>query len=357
MRLSGLLAGQAAKLAELTRVNRKHAARATKRQLLDLRAALFSLVPGTWDYLARQAVLAQLEDQLDRLRVIQLASLLDMLRRAAVHGSRSTALVMGQLDLVFTGRRPAYLWDSLDWHSQTAGRLARSAVPEQVRSLAGYQTRVVSLAESRLPPATGETWAASRPKVWAAVRGSVADSQWVVDRLIATQTSAAWNGARLEAMLAEDQRAPRPGDRLQKKLVATFDDVTGNDSVILHGQTVPVDQPFIDVLSGRPYMHPPNRPHDREIVVPWRASYAADFGGPGRYEQATALEVDTLRDTRQRRLDVIRSELVKRRQQLAQLQARQRATPDASLASLMGDQAVLVRRQIGLLESQLRSLQ
>ena len=139
MSLSSLLADQAGQLARLTKANRGVASRATKRQLRDLRAALFSLAPGTWDWAAKQACLATLEDQLGRLQAIQLASLLDMLRRSAVHGGRSTALVLSQLDLVFTGRRLAYQWDTLEWYSRTSSQLASSATQSQLASLRGYQ--------------------------------------------------------------------------------------------------------------------------------------------------------------------------------------------------------------------------
>ena len=64
---------------------------------------------------------------------------------------------------------------------------------------------------------------------------------------------------------------------MHKKLVSTFDTVTGRDSVKLHGQTRLVNKPFYDSVNGISYMAPPNRPHDREIIVPWRTSYGEDF--------------------------------------------------------------------------------
>ena len=69
--------------------------------------------------------------------------------------------------------------------------------------------------------------------------------------------------------------------------MATIDDRTGDDSKQLDGQTVPVDRPFVWHVKdskGAPtgkvvyYMQPPNRPNDREVVVPWRPGW----GSPGR---------------------------------------------------------------------------
>jgi len=58
--------------------------------------------------------------------------------------------------------------------------------------------------------------------------------------------------------------------------VATFDKVTGQDSVFVHGQTKRLSEMFVDD-KGREYDAPPNRPHDREIVVGWRSSYGDDI--------------------------------------------------------------------------------
>jgi hypothetical protein len=63
-----------------------------------------------------------------------------------------------------------------------------------------------------------------------------------------------------------------------KKLVAIFDKVTGLDSRLLHGQTRLVTELFEDVVSRKKFDAPPNRPHDREIVVGWRQRWGAARG-------------------------------------------------------------------------------
>ena len=78
---------------------------------------------------------------------------------------------------------------------------------------------------------------------------------------------------QLNALLSED----KDDDPMLKRLVATFDARTGFDSIGLHGQTVPVNKPFVDPYFGKEYMAPPNRPRDREVVVGWRASYGDDL--------------------------------------------------------------------------------
>lgn len=62
------------------------------------------------------------------------------------------------------------------------------------------------------------------------------------------------------------QSAAVTGTRWVKKLVATFDDRTGDDSKAVHGQVRGLDEEFEDD-KGRRYQHPPNRPNDREVVA------------------------------------------------------------------------------------------
>ena len=93
--------------------------------------------------------------------------------------------------------------------------------------------------------------------------------EWEIRRLVQTEVSAAYNTVQLDALLEEDT----PASPMLKRLVATFDRKTGRDSVMLHGQVRPAREPFYDASRGRSYMAPPNRPHDREIVVGWRKGY------------------------------------------------------------------------------------
>ena len=84
------------------------------------------------------------------------------------------------------------------------------------------------------------------------------------ERIARTEASNATN-AREQAD-AETLQAEDPDADWRKVLSATFDSRTGEDSKELDGQAVPVDEPFIDV-DGTTYMHPPNRPNDREVMI------------------------------------------------------------------------------------------
>lgn len=100
---------------------------------------------------------------------------------------------------------------------------------------------------------------------------------WRAERIVRTEMSYTYGVGKQRSMDRLRQTVPELR-RMQKRLVATFDSRTGDDSKELNGQTVDVDQPFVWVVKdskGRPtgkvvrYMQPPNRPNDREIVIPW----------------------------------------------------------------------------------------
>lgn len=87
------------------------------------------------------------------------------------------------------------------------------------------------------------------------------------DRIVRTEMMGAYNRAGWEANREADDQL---GDMV-KILSATFDDRTGSDSFAVHGQVRRTDQAFQSWYGL--YQHPPNRPNDREIVVPHRMSW------------------------------------------------------------------------------------
>lgn len=117
----------------------------------------------------------------------------------------------------------------------------------------------------------GKNWADAAKYLKKNIPALAGKKQWMVERVAATEMAAAYNGTTWKAMMAENT----PGNPMNKKLVATFDNRTAADSRALDGQTVPVGQPFTNV-DGRSYMYPPNRPRDREIIVGVRPSWGQE---------------------------------------------------------------------------------
>lgn len=110
--------------------------------------------------------------------------------------------------------------------------------------------------------------------------GLFENQRWRAERIVRTETSWTIGVSRQRALEQLKPAVPQ----MMKRLVATHDDREGDDSKDLDGQTVPVDQPFIwkvrdsrGALTGKVvrYMQPPNRPNDREVVIPWVAAWGS----------------------------------------------------------------------------------
>lgn len=125
----------------------------------------------------------------------------------------------------------------------------------------------------------GASWGDAREYLRSNLPKGYAKNQWMLNRVARTEIDRSYNGAVVESLKADD----RPSDRAHKMDSAIFDGRTHYDSYLNHGQHVPVDRPFVDVLSGREYQYPPNRANDRSIVVGWRES----LGNPIDYAEST----------------------------------------------------------------------
>jgi hypothetical protein len=114
--------------------------------------------------------------------------------------------------------------------------------------------------------------------------GGIFDREkWRAERIVRTECLHAYGVANQRCLEETAQEVPG----LMKRLVATFDVRTGKDSIQLNGQAVPVDRPFVWMKQTKAgverveYMAPPNRPNDREVVIPWRVGYPEPKAEPG----------------------------------------------------------------------------
>ncbi|MBU6429312.1 MAG: hypothetical protein KGR26_09900, partial [Cyanobacteria bacterium REEB65] len=87
------------------------------------------------------------------------------------------------------------------------------------------------------------------------------------ERIVRTETMGVQNRASYESIREAGEQL---GDMV-KILSATFDDRTAADSYAVHGQIRRPEEAFQSWFGF--YQHPPNRPNDREVVVPHRISW------------------------------------------------------------------------------------
>jgi hypothetical protein len=89
-----------------------------------------------------------------------------------------------------------------------------------------------------------------------------APASWA-ERIVRTEIMGAHNRAQFEGLRSVNKAV---GGTMLKILAATFDNRTAADSYALHGQIRRPEEAFEDWYHA--YQHPPNRPNDRETVVP-----------------------------------------------------------------------------------------
>ncbi len=261
--------------------------RLVSESMLELRNKLDRARLPSWGAASDLAALSMAAAAMSRLQARQATLVGEGLPPVAASAQRRQAALLRALDTKYAGAARPLRFDSLAWlESQTASQIRLRQFPRSFARYGAAATAEIEEALSKLA-LTGQPWTAARGQVWRAVRGVVGDRQWMVDRIIRTETSAIYNGTALAAMLEEDT----PESPMFKRLVATFDKVTGWDSRAVHGQIRKVKEPFLDPR-GRLYMAPPNRPHDREIVIPHRAAWGErveHLGGPtGEAAEETA---------------------------------------------------------------------
>lgn len=261
----------------------ERAKKTTDDALVRIDRQLFKARRGSWGEAEALATRAQLRAGVLSLALAHQQDLrfgLPPVMRAA---QGRTAEYLRVLDEKFHGAVRPLRFDTLAWWEKHSAELGQVRLREFGRSFQRYGAEAVLQIEQAISSAvlTGQRWDVARREVWKATAQVVGQAQWKVDRILVTETSAAYNGTTLAALLEEDD----PAAPMLKKLVATFDQRTAWDSVALHGQVRRVSEPFKDP-KGRLYMAPPNRPHDREIVIGWRASWGESLPDFDRHTTA-----------------------------------------------------------------------
>lgn len=255
--------------------------RITAQAMAQTRRRIDEMAPGSWGEASARATLVTLARGFADMHGGHVTGLTAGVAGVTKASQQHAAAYLHALDQHYTGVARPLAFDTLGWWETTNAKIGQVRLRQYSQSLQLYGAASVRQIEDELAKTVllGETWDVARSKVHQVVKGVVGDREWMVDRIVNTEVSAAYNGTQLEALLSEHSDA----DPMLKKLVAVFDARTGRDSMALHGQTRKVDEPFFDPYFGVTYMAPPNRPHDREVVVGWRTSY----GDPGAFDRST----------------------------------------------------------------------
>ena len=240
--------------------------------MVGLAGEIKRLRPGSWSYTVKSEVMQVVSRAFVDLSGKQAKALGESTLDVTKMSAGLTARWLNELDRRYrAGEVKPLRFDTLPWWTRKSDEVNRARLRMYGTSFRRYGAKSVAAIEDEIARVVllNEPWEKARAKVWASTRKVVDDNQWMVDRIIRTEVSAVHNGIALEALREEDDD---PADPMFKVLIATFDKKTGQDSIFVHGQRRRLDEEFVDD-SGRRYMAPPNRPHDREVVTGWRTSY------------------------------------------------------------------------------------
>lgn len=108
------------------------------------------------------------------------------------------------------------------------------------------------------------------------VQKLIDDSRWKAERIVRTEGAYLHGAAKQATLKAVEKEA---GTKLYKRIVETFDDRTGDDSFLIHGQVQEVGKPFSYKRRSKGgwklvfFAHPPNRPNDRATMIGWDPSW------------------------------------------------------------------------------------
>jgi len=178
----------------------------------------------------------------------------------------------------FTGVTPVLQVEQIARMRRVVGGAEPTLLRRFAKSKALYGVPTIRAIEDGLAMslATGETLDDAVDRV-ADTDGIFEGQRWRAERI--ARTELAFNYGLTKQRTMEELRVDVP--HMQKKLIETMDNRTGEDSEILDGQIVDVDQPFVyNPPPGKkgypPFMQPPGRPNDRAVTIPWDPAWGDD---------------------------------------------------------------------------------
>jgi hypothetical protein len=282
-----------------------------EEMLRDLERKLGAATSGTFDAQRLMGAVAQVRMGIARLARDVAGSVQTGADVVGLHAARTLLQDAAVLDRHFTGAiRPIPLLQSARLRGMVAGKV-ESVMRVHETTMARYGVRVVRRMESEL----GQSLALGESQGQAIDRVAKAGAlEWHgAERIVRTEMSFAASASAREA--ADQQAEELDGDlwtRWTEHVTdegVPLDDRVGVDSEAMHGQVAPPGGMFTqpptsrdgedvgDSLVGRQWASPPNRPNDRAVLVPWRASWGIPgWRWEGRRVPVTAAHVERTND-------------------------------------------------------------
>lgn len=246
-----------------------------------LRSAVATGSTTTTGVREMQATLGQLQEVIRTLQGKLGGAVLGLGERAANIGAEATFGYLQEASSEFSPGRPLPIREAAMFSRAVAGAQSsilnqlgvreagedgETLVPTQGGVLARYGAETIKEFEGVLQRGmlTGKPWGDVRDELTGKSPFLQGAPKGWAERIVRTECMSALNRSGWESIRAADDEL---GDMV-KILSATFDNRTGWDSYQVHGQIRLPDEAF--AWKGGLFMTPPNRPNDREVVVPHR---------------------------------------------------------------------------------------
>lgn len=255
--------------------------------LRDLEIKLGASASGSFTAQQLRGYIAQIKLGLVRLIRSSGEAVEDGADRVGIHAARTMLLDSAALEHHFTG---AILSIPLLQSARLKGLVAdktSSLLRVHERSMARYGTSLVRRFESALGTSLGQGESQTQAIDRISDLGGMA---WYgAERIVRTEMSFAASASAREA--ADEQAEELDGDMWSRwtehvnDAGAPLDERVGVDSMAMHGQVAspggmftqppmsPSGRLVSESLIGEQWACPPNRPNDRAVLVPWRASW------------------------------------------------------------------------------------
>ncbi len=233
---------------------------------------------------------AQMRVALEQVRTVLkgltqnvLGSSLELGKVGASQGVESTLDYIGRAEADFRGIARPLPFDTAQMFDTVARGVNASILrrlgsdpgnPASAGVLGRYGANVFGKFEEAMQQRfiQGKSWNEARADLTAASPFLQGAPAYWTERILRTETMNAHGAASQESLTQVEAVV----GAMLKILSATFDHRTGADSYAVHGQIRRPTEAFVSWYG--PYMHPPNRPNDREVVVPHNMSWPLPKG-------------------------------------------------------------------------------
>lgn len=231
-------------------------------------------------------MMAQVKAGQIRLAAQMAGELGDVSKDAQVEALGGVITDIKRMERKFAGTTPVLRIEEASRFAGVIDQRRTSLLKMHKTSMARYGSLLVGQMEDQL--SLGLASGDSTDEAIGRIQKTAGNEWWQAERIVRTETAWAYNATNADGVKAVRKDVPDIWQRWTEHVSddgTPLDDRVGEDSIVMHGQvaepggrfTMPVDPKVHASLWNKSWLHPPNRPNDRAVLVPW----SPRWGAPG----------------------------------------------------------------------------